>query len=111
MDRLRPIKIAVLMVFVIFGFSLSQPTLAITVAGTNPDDPMHTSNFPFSFAAIAKIDLVVPLPSPPNPPGNTTQYHGTGALLNTPSNPGRYVRIDQQVQSQVPQPPSNLRIE
>lgn len=91
MDRLRTITIAILLVFVIFCCSLPQTILAITVAGTNPDDPMYTSNFPFSFDGIAKIDLVVPLPSPPAPPGATTQYHGSGALLNTPSDPGRYV--------------------
>ncbi len=91
MEKLRILPIAILPVVVIFCFSLSQTTLAITVAGTNPDDPIYTSNFPFSFNGIAKIDIVVPLPSPPNPPGSTTQYHGTGALLNTPSNPGRYV--------------------
>jgi hypothetical protein len=91
MERLRTVTMAVLLVFVIFGFSLPQTTFAITVAGTNPDDPMYTSNFPFSFAGVAKIDMVVPLPSPPNPPGSTTQYHGSGALLNTPSDPGRYI--------------------
>ena len=91
MDRLRTVTIVILLVFVIFCFSLPNTTFAITVAGTNPDDPMYTSNFPFSFAGVAKIDIVVPLPSPPNPPGSTTQYHGTGALLNTPSDPGRYV--------------------
>jgi hypothetical protein len=91
MERHRIVPKTVLLVLVIFCFSLPQTTLAITVAGTNPDDPMYTSNFPFSFAGIAKIDLVVPLPSPPNPQGSTTQYHGTGVLLNTPSDPGRYV--------------------
>lgn len=74
MDRLRTITIAGLMVFVTFGFILPQTTLAIT---TTNDPSGYIVTPPGFYDGVAKLDFVS---------GSAGAYHGSGALINTPSN-------------------------
>jgi hypothetical protein len=71
MERLRIITIAVLMVFFAFGFILPQTTLAITVAGSDPNAALYQPSSFFDGVVYIHTDT---------PAGG---FYGSGALINT----------------------------